>query len=457
MAVIHRGDRRWETLGGGATRRRLAPTVWLLAVASAVVAPLAIVANAPGSAAWGPWRLLSLLSALVATSLLVAVFVLPSRLRVITSHLGVERLLRQHRAFALAAVALVVAHVIFVVAHSSDRLTLLDLRTAPPRVWAATVATLALIALVGLALSRRVRTPRYEGWRLAHVVLANVVLVATFLHVLWLRDLTRYRTARTWFWALAIGMLALTIYRWVWRPVRAGRTAYVVDEVRGGPGATSVVLHAVGHNGVPFRPGQFAWLKIGTSPFVFEEHPFTIASAATEPWRKEFAIKPLGDFTEILTGLRPGRRVYLDGPHGAFTLDGLRSSGFVFVAGGVGVTPMLSMLRTLAERHDRRPVILIVAGRTADDLLHRADHERLGDKLNLHVVEVLEEPPEGWVGEVGRLTEAVLRESIPRRRAYRKLDYFICGPAPMVAATLRILDTFDVDSRRVHTELFDVV
>ena len=46
-----------------------------------------------------------------------------------------------------------------------------------------------------------------------------------------------------------------------------------------------------GHRGVQFRPGQFAWLKIGTSPFVFEEHPFTIASAATEPWRKEFTIR----------------------------------------------------------------------------------------------------------------------------------------------------------------------
>ena len=125
------------------------------------------------------------------------------------------------------------------------------------------------------------------------------------------------------------------------------------------------------------RPGQFAWLKIGSSPFVFEEHPFTIASAATQPARKEFTIKGIGDFSDLVAGMRPGRSVFLDGPHGSFTLDGLASDRFVFIAGGVGVTPMLSMLRTLADCGDTRPVLLVVAGRTADDLLHRAEHEHL--------------------------------------------------------------------------------
>jgi ferredoxin-NADP reductase len=73
---------------------------------------------------------------------------------------------------------------------------------------------------------------------------------------------------------------------------------------------------------------------------------------AEHPDAKEFTIKALGDFTELLIGLRPGRRVYLDGPHGQFTIDGVRSSGFVFIAGGVGITPMMSILRTLADRGD---------------------------------------------------------------------------------------------------------
>jgi predicted ferric reductase len=138
--------------------------------------------------------------------------------------------------------------------------------------------------------------------------------------------------------------------------------SYVVDSVRAVSGnAVTVAVRAQGHSGLPFHAGQFAWLKIGSSPFVFEEHPFTIASTAEHPDLKEFTIKALGDFSELLIGLRPGRRVYLDGPYGQFTIDGVRSTGFVFIAGGVGITPMMSILRTLADRGDKAHHELVVA------------------------------------------------------------------------------------------------
>ena len=448
----------WWGGRGGASRRRLAPALWALLVAAALVVPLWALWSAPDGAHQGPLRVVSLVAALAAASLLVLTFVLPSRFRPVTGYLGVERLLRNHRALALAAVTLVAVHVGVVIVRPGPGMAVLDLRSAPPRVWAALIATAGLVGIVVLGMSRRRRRPRYEGWRLVHVLLAHVVLLATALHVLWLGDLTRFSSARLWFQTLAVLLVLAFLHRWVWRPLRSYRNRYVVDEVRHvSPTATTLVLHAAGHPGVAFRPGQFAWLKIGTSPYVFEEHPFTIASAATEPWRKEFTIKGMGDFSELIAGLRPGRSVFIDGPHGSFTLDGLRSDRFVLIAGGVGITPMLSMIRTLADRGDERPVLLVVAGRTADDLLHRADGEHLGDRLDLHVVEILEEPPEAWDGEVGRFTATVLERALPRRRTKEVVDYFVCGPGPMVAAATEIIGDRGVPSRRIHTELFDVV
>jgi predicted ferric reductase len=446
-------------MGGGVARRRLAPSVWTLLVAASVAMPLWVLVDAPDEVRGGGWHLASLAASLVAVSLLVLTVVLPSRIRTVTSYLGVERLLRHHRSLALLVVGLVVAHIVFVIVRQDTGLRVLDLRAAPPRVWAGSIAALALLLIVPLATSRRRRRPRYEGWRLVHLVLGNVVLLGAALHVWWLRDLVHYRPTATWLAALALCLAAVTAYRWAWRPWRSSRNRYVVDEVRvESSDAVTVGLRAVGHSGLPFRPGQFAWLKIGESPYVFEEHPFTIASSAAHPEHKEFTVKALGDFSEILAGLRPGRRVHLDGPHGAFTLDGLKSLGFVFVAGGVGITPILSMLRTLADRTDPRPVVLIVAGRTADDLLHRADHEHLDDRLDLRVVEVLEEPPVNWRGEIGWLTHQVLDVAVPARRVRAHLDYFVCGPGPMVAAVTRILgDDWAIAPRRVHTELFDVV
>jgi predicted ferric reductase len=108
--------------------------------------------------------------------------------------------------------------------------------------------------------------------------------------------------------AFAATALLIAGRRWLWLPVRSHRRSYVVEDVRPVSGnAVTVAVRAHEHGGLPFRAGQFAWPKIGASPFVFEEHPFTIASTAERPHIKEFTIKARGDFSELLIGPRPSR------------------------------------------------------------------------------------------------------------------------------------------------------
>ena len=90
---------------------------------------------------------------------------------------------------------------------------MLDLRDAPPRVWAGVTATLCLLLIVALGLTRRRRRPRYEGWRLVHVLLANTVLFGVVLHVWWLRHLTAYPVGRIWYTCFALAVAAVTGYR----------------------------------------------------------------------------------------------------------------------------------------------------------------------------------------------------------------------------------------------------
>jgi 3-phenylpropionate/trans-cinnamate dioxygenase ferredoxin reductase subunit len=434
---------------------RLLRASWLAGLALLLAVPLWYAAAAVGGV-WGVQRL-AVLSGVLAASALVATTVLPSRLTYLTLAFGIERVLRSHRRAGLLAAAVVLAHVAFVLAEDAGNLRLLDLRTAPHRAQAAVTATVGIVVLCVLAMLRRARR-HYTLWRLVHVGVALAVLLLSALHVLWLDHLVRDVAMRRVLAAMAGGLVLVLAYRWLWEPFAARTRPFVVDEVRDEGPTTSTVVISPRHGwqrGVRFAPGQFAWLRLD-SPFALtEEHPFSIASGAQDHRRLEFTVREAGDFTRELRRLRPGRVVYLDGPHGSFTVDHQRTDGVVMICAGVGITPMISMLRTFAHRGDRRRHLLVTSARTPDDLLFRAEIQALRLKLDLDVVEVLSQPPVGWTGYAGRVDEFLLHDVLPRR-GRRRLSYFLCGPPAMVRRTADSLRRLSIPEERVHTEQFDM-
>jgi predicted ferric reductase len=214
-------------------------------------------------------------------------------------------------------------------------------------------------------------------------------------------------------------------------------------------------VEPVGHPVLRFRPGQFAWLSLGCSPFRAQEHPFSFSGSAADPRQLHFTIKELGDFTRTIKDVRPGTVAYVDGPHGVFSTDFFPSSpGFVFVAGGVGIAPIMSLLRTLADRGDRRPLLLIHGCRSWDDVLFREDVQDLRGRLNLEVFYVLQEPPPGWTDGAGVLSEEVIGPRIEPRTGAN--IFFVCGPKPMSDSVHRTLRSRGVPLSRIQTELFDM-
>jgi len=153
--------------------------------------------------------------------------------------------------------------------------------------------------------------------------------------------------------------------------------------------------------------------------------------------------------------IRPGETAFLDGPYGAFSVDRYAAPGFVFVAGGVGIAPIMSMLRTLADRQDTRPLLLVYANNRAEGILFRDALAALEKRLALQVVHVLQQPPAGWRGECGLVSQALLEKTLPANR--EQLEYFLCGPKPMTQCVEEFLHALHVPLGRVHSELFDLV
>lgn len=403
---------------------------------------------------------LSLGTAIVAASALTVVIVLASRMRSLTAAFGIETVLRSHKMLAVATLVLVLAHLVLLVIDKPESLTLLLVWSAPPRARAATTATIALTLLCLLSIYRQRLGTRYEAWRWVHVVLGLTAVTGSALHVLWLDHLTRDALMLRWF-VFSVVVLVLTFaYRWVVRPLLAVRHPFVIDNLRPeSPSVSTLVLRpARGRDrGIHFDPGQFAWIRLDRPFGPTEEHPFTIASGSHRPRELEFTIRHTGDWTNTVAKLRPGRRVYVDGPYGSFTVDARRSAGLVLIAGGVGITPMMSMLRTLAHRRDSRRHLLIVAARSMDDLLFRDELDDLCRELTLTVVEVLSDPPPLWSGEKGRVDTDFLERVLPRRATSGLHDVYICGPSPMVAGVASALAELGVPAANVHTEQFDMV
>jgi len=217
-----------------------------------------------------------------------------------------------------------------------------------------------------------------------------------------------------------------------------------------------MALRPEGHKGITFSPGQFAWLTIWDSPFSDREHPFSFSSSAARPERLEFTIKDLGDFTARIKDVKPGQVVYLDGPHGAFSIDRHSDApGYVFIAGGVGITPIMSMLRTLADRGDRRPLLLIYANKTWETVTFREEIKAIQERLHLRVVHVLQEASEDWKEEKGFINADILKRYLPEDRSYH--EHFICGPELMMNAVEKNLNQLGVPFARFHSERFNLV
>jgi predicted ferric reductase len=274
-------------------------------------------------------------------------------------------------------------------------------------------------------------------------------LVGIYLGLPWKRILWAVYSA-LWIGALAYARIA--------RPLLMKLHPYEVRSISPERGnAWTVRLAPIGHGGAKFAPGQFAWITVARSPFADLEHPFSYSSSASDRDAPAFTIKAIGDFTAQIPQLDVGTRVYVDGPFGAFSVDRRPSaSEFVFIAGGIGITPIMSMLRTMHDREDTRAIHLIYAARTLEEMTFREELEQLQQRLHLRLHLVPTAANEDWQGLSGRINCETLGSLLPQSCRGGDCEIYICGPPPMMDALEDALVELGVPLQRIHTERFNL-
>jgi predicted ferric reductase len=396
----------------------------------------------------------------VGLSIMGLEFALVARFKTVAAPFGIDFLNKFHREMGILALIFILAHPILLIIQRPARLALLNFFTAPWRFGVGSISLLLLIVLVALSVWRKPLRIPYEWWQLTHAVLAVAIVALALVHINAIGVYTQGIARRLLFDLYAVSLMTLLVWVRLVAPALRLRRPWRVVRVEPHRGDSStLVLEPVGHEGFDFQPGQFAWLSARRSPFNLTYHPISFSSDGDVMPHGEIAltVRELGDWSREIGKIHPGSRMFVDGPHGVFSMDLEQAMGYGFIAGGIGITPMYSMARTMLRRGDIRPVYLFYANEDWERVTFREELAELETAMpNLRVVHILGKPPQGWNGESGRITPELLRRHLPENQ-YRRYMYFICGPNPMMDAMEDALSGIGVPPDHIDTERFDMV
>ena len=399
----------------------------------------------------------------VGFSLMALEFTLISRIKAAAEPFGEDSLQLFHNLMGTVALGFILAHPVLLIVSGYPAKCWLN-----PFSSCANVATITavlsiftLLLMIATSIWRKQLHLRYEQWYLMHGIFALGVVFSALVHII---IIGRYTTTIVMqlVWAVyAVLILSLVFWYKIYTPLKNWNKPWEVVENRVERGDTrTLVLKPKGHDGWSFQPGQFAWIKSGRTPLRTGQHPISLSSNGDVPpgGTVTFSIKNLGDWSgEEVPALKIGDKVWLDGPHGVFTLDRHQAMGYVFVGGGVGITPLYSMLQTMVEREDIRPVLLFYGALDSESMTFREEFEAMASsgKINLQFIPVLSAPEEGWQGETGYISAAIMKK-YPIKQ-HKRFKYLICGPEPLMDAMELALPELGVPPENVLTERFDMV
>jgi predicted ferric reductase len=407
-------------------------------------------ATGPGGVATAAGQLFALLG----TYAVLVQLLLMSRLPWIERGIGLDRLAVWHRWIGFATLWMLTAHVALTTLGyaEADGISLWaqtrDLISHYPDVLAAWAGfgLLVVVAVTSVRLARK--HLRRQTWYFVHLY-AYLAVALSFAHQLATgTDFAHDRAARAWWIALYVVVGGAIAWWRVVEPVRRSRRHDLrVHKVeREAPGVVSIVLRGRDLDRLGARPGQFLLWRFLTRDGWWQAHPFSLSAAPT-PRYMRITVKSLGDYTGRLQGVRRGTRVFIEGPFGTFTTDRRTRRSALYIAGGIGITPLRALLDSVGPHDD---VILLYRVQTNDDVVFAKEIRQLAAERNITVYVIT--GTEIGDDNTDLLGVPALRRAIPD---IASRDCFVCGPPSLIDVVRRRLTMLGVSPRQIAFERFE--
>ena len=391
---------------------------------------------------------------------LLAQYALSGRLQSVTQYAGIDNGMRIHRKAGELVALFFFLHPFLIVLPRfwiAPQLAVDDLWLMLTSSESATgVYAWALMGFWVVFAILRDRLPiTYEAWRISHGLgLVAVAILATHHAV----TVGRHGVYQPWFDYMWIAMCTIAVstlaYTYFVRPWLQQRKPFkIVDVHKEGLSDWSLTIEKDGDFDFDFDAGQFVWINTSGNPFNRKEHPFTIASSPASLPRLSFIIRAAGDYTSNLDRLSPGQRVYVDGPHGAFTLTGRESAGVALIAGGCGIAGALGILRQIRDIGSAQPVRLVYGNRVMEQMVFQDEIANASEQLaDFEQILAVEEPEDNHAEVHHGLVNSELLEKTFDTADHSSWTYYVCGSKGMVESVVKTLRTMGIPAQQILYE-----
>ncbi len=399
-----------------------------------------------------PFTYVAKVGSMGATTLICWTFILSTRFSAVERLFGgLDKVYKAHRRIGQAAFFLVLLHPVFLAARAIPE-------------WGAflgffwfsadavrntgIIAVLMFVALIAVSLWVSLR---YHVWKQTHHFFGLMLLVVIVHLIVANAEIMTFPVLRVWFFTwLAVAVFCYVyirlLYRWI-----GPLFDYDVAKIERLGDITEVYLQPRRpRRRVAHQPGQFIYVSFDADSISAEPHPFSISSPPGEPLLR-LSVKELGDWTSEVSSLTEGTRARVWGPYGKFG-DSAHSDPdleLVFVAGGIGLTPFLSMINDDAFlRAESQKVQLIYSVEKPEDAQYHDEIESLDLGSESFVYHRHCSDDEGF------LTASTIAEKVGGLDGKK---FLICGPAPMMESIAEDLQNSGVATERIVTEDFSVI